>query len=81
NDPELADIQHHLRRALIRLKTFEAYFSNTSTKSEWQKAAKTSSDNWYNIAQALLDGYWEKVYVSLDRLQGRNGRYVRYSET
>ncbi|CAF5102889.1 unnamed protein product, partial [Rotaria magnacalcarata] len=38
NDPELADIQHHLRRALIRLKTFEAYFSNTSTKSEWQKA-------------------------------------------
>ncbi|CAM4837160.1 unnamed protein product [Rotaria magnacalcarata] len=81
NDPELADIQHHLRRALIRLKTFEAYFSNTSTKSEWQKAAKISSDNWYNIAQALLDGYWEKVYVSLDRLQGRNGRYVRYSET
>ncbi|CAF4520515.1 unnamed protein product [Rotaria sp. Silwood2] len=81
NNPELADIQHYLRRALLRLKIFETYFSNTSTKSEWQKSAKISSDNWYNIAQAFLDGYWENVYISLDRLQGRNKRYGRYSVT
>jgi HrpA-like RNA helicase len=81
NDPELADVQHYLRRALLRLKIFEAYFSNPNTKSEWKEAAKISCRNWEKIAHALLDGYWENVYVSLDRLQGRNDRYGRYSGT
>ncbi len=81
NDPELSDIQHYLRRALLRLKIFEAYFRNPNTKSEWKEAAKISFHNCEKIAHALLDRYWENVYVSLDRLRDRNDRYGRYSGT
>ena len=75
---EFASISHYLRRALIRLQSFEHFFSTSATHLR-QQAQISSKGEWSNVAKALLNGYRENVYVALKVLNGRINQYYRYN--
>lgn len=77
NNGDLAEIQHHLTRALARLKKLESAID--TSKPEWRQAAQVFSGEWSVVAKALLEGHWENVYVAHNALQGRNNQYDRYN--
>ncbi|CAF3669921.1 unnamed protein product [Rotaria socialis] len=76
NSSDMTEIQHHLRRALCRLRSLQ---SSINRGKVWHKESQISCGQWRVIAQSFLDGYWENIYVALSELQGRNRHYDRYN--
>lgn len=77
DNAEFKSIAHILRRALVRLKKFENFFQTSSP--HLLAASQVMSEDWSNVARALLTGYWENMYVAMKELNGTNKQYYRYN--
>ncbi|CAF5158406.1 unnamed protein product, partial [Rotaria magnacalcarata] len=75
---ELEDIDHLLRRALLRWKAFQRFFKTNEDK-HLRNLSQTFSGKWSYIARALLAGHNENLYVALKELNGRIHQYRRYN--
>ncbi|CAF3443199.1 unnamed protein product, partial [Rotaria sp. Silwood2] len=79
NNNELDDIDHLLRRALLRWETFQRFFK-INEDEHLRNLSQTFSGKWSYIARALLAGHSENVYVALKELNGRIHQYCRYND-
>lgn len=71
----LNSIKHIIERALKRYITLEKSFNRSH---DYRQKAQIQSGDWKRIAQSLLAGYSDNVFVSMKELHERTHRYVRY---
>jgi hypothetical protein len=71
----LNSIKHIIERALKRYNTLEKSFN---LSPDYRQKAQIQSGDWKRIAQSLLTGYSDNVFVSMKELHERTHRYVRY---
>jgi hypothetical protein len=74
----LERIRHNLKQALRRYESLKNIFN---TSKRFRQQAQIQSGNWKFIAQALLEGYGDNVFVSMKEIQDRTHRFARYRDT
>ena len=76
NAKGLSGAAHVIKQALRRYTNLERAFN---LSDEFREDAQIQSGNWENIAKALLDGFSDKVFVSLKMLQGKSQQFLKYN--
>ncbi|CAF2689069.1 unnamed protein product [Rotaria sp. Silwood2] len=68
NNKGLSAVAHVIKRALQRYKNLDKAFS---LSDEFRELARVQSDNWENIAKALLNGFSDKYGINQRRSQNQ----------
>jgi hypothetical protein len=74
----LNSIKHIIGRASKRYNTLEKSFRSSH---DYRLKAQIQSGDWKRIAQSLLAGYGDNVFVSMKELHERTHRFVKYKDT
>jgi hypothetical protein len=74
----LNSIKHIIGRALKRYNTLQKSFK---LSRDYRQKAQIQSGDWKRIAQSLLAGYSDNVFVSMKELHERTHRFVKYKDT
>jgi hypothetical protein len=76
NAKGLSSCAHIIKQALRRYTNVERAFT---LSDEFREDAQIQSSDWEYIAKALLDGFSDKVFVSLKMLQGKAQQFLKYN--
>lgn len=72
----LLEIRHVIRQALRRYTTLEKTFNQSV---EFCQQARVKSNQWELIARSLLAGFYDNVFVSLNKLHSNHLQFIRYN--
>jgi hypothetical protein len=76
NAKGLSACAHIIKQAFRRYTNLERAFT---LSDEFREDAQIQSSDWEYIAKALLEGFSDKVFVSLKMLQGKAQQFLKYN--